>query len=622
MIDDLAEGAIAVRSLEAVSSDSLGLVDALTGGLPVDMWVGTPQDLSDVLLPKLPSRLTSQASRTLMQKLLLSVARPPEPADVEDVFVDMTALVPSATGFVPSPESNAVAMSEEGDVEEPSDLGILERRLAQLASVGDWRNVRALIELVPLPAVTETIQKSRTDLALVQGDIDSACAEAGAQLNRSSDPYWQEVFAFCQLSNGNTAAAFLTIDLLRETGVDSPAFFWAAEIMAGNRPITPNGLTTLSPLQLAMMRSTGRPFPPQLVRQGDPTLLRVLAESEPLFIIEDDAAIMEERFRAALDTRLLAAERGVALGSVDPEVLRNLYRAEVFIEDVLAGVATQAAAAQANAIFVTPSDSPVEPVETEDLDLGDLPVDMVLARARLFKLAEAQVIPTARAEVISRAIDFARADGGRNGPDVGTMGLIFAPLLKGMEPSGDLDWFAGNAARALLAAGELEAGRAWLELTRLYARTSIEAAAVSAAMWPVERQFQPTFTNRFTPLRFKRWEETRPPGRIMEDKSLVLSTLTALGETVTNEDWMDLMGRQVRRSSDLPMPQIWNGLVNASENGRVGETALLALIALGENRLSEVSPVVLSHVMQALMRVGLEQDARQLAVEAAIMRGL
>ena len=621
------EGAIAVRDLDEVSTDSIGLMDVLSGGFPVDMWADTPKEMVDVLLPALPRRIPSQFARDLTKRLLLSVARPPVSSIEQDVFVDLTAIVPSATGFVPMDGADIRSDAETTvSVPEPN-LGILERRLAQLALMGDWRNVRALIELVPTLSQTDEIRKTRTDLALIEGGIDAACAEAAESLSESDDPYWQKVFAFCQLRDGNVAGAFLTIDLLRELGIEDAAFFWAAEIMSGNRPITPNGLRVLTPLQLAMLRAAGRPFPSQLVRDGDPTLLRVLATAEPLFLIEEDdnEELVIERFRRALDLRLEAAEQAVSLGALDPEILRALYRAEIFEEDLIVEEEPD--------ITMTGEGSPEEPPQTEieeitdsgpqlDIDLDDLPVNTVLARARLFKLAEAQIIPTARAEVISRAIDFARADRGNNGPDVGTMGLIYAPLLKSLTPTGDLDWFAGNAARALISAGEISSGINWLDLTRLYARTSIEAADVAAAIWPIERQLQPAMTNRFTPLRFKRWEETRPPGLIANDKMLVLTTFAALGETVSNADWLDLMDRQARRSTVFPAPQVWHGLVDASNNARIGETVLLTLIAMGNDGPSDISPITLSHIISSLIKVGLEEDARHLAVEAAIIQGL
>ena len=309
-------GEIAIRALSAVTPDSLGLIDELNGGFPVGMWSSTPKDLVDILLPKLPARVISEAARSLMSGLLLSVARPPEPSQVDDVFVDMSALVPSSTGLAAN--MRTIDEMESGDGQSIPDLGILERRVSQLARMGDWKNVRALIELVPAVAISEAMQVMRTDLVLVEGGLDVACLDASEQLSISENPYWQKVFAFCQLSDGNIAGAFLTIDLLREIGIDDAAFFWAAEIMSGNRPITPNGLRRLTPLQLAMLRSAGRPLPSQLVRNGDPTLLRVLAEAPPLYVVDDDddEEVIEGRIREALNQRISAAESALGRWSL------------------------------------------------------------------------------------------------------------------------------------------------------------------------------------------------------------------------------------------------------------------------------------------------------------------
>lgn len=616
----VADDIIAVRQLDELSAETLGLIDGFSGGLPVDMWQGTPKELVDILLPKLPSQMKSEVMRDLTSRLLLSVARPPEPAPIQDIFVDMTAIVPSAIGF--SPEDDAIeaataeAMDADGAADAQGDLGILERRLAQLASMGDWDSVAALAELVPEASLTEGIRILATDLALVTNQVDFVCLNVGQNLAASENPYWQKVFAFCQLREGNESSAFLTLDLLRETGVEDAAFFWVSELMAGNRPLTPSGLDRLEPIQLAMLRHAGRPFPIQLVRNGDPTLLRVLAEADPLYVAEDDDSeeVVLERRREAVELRLDAAERAVALGALDPARLRELYR--TWVEQVLE---TEDDAAQVEIVTQVP---PEEVAEEELLDLSSIPVRTPVDRAKLFQLVEAQVIPTAKAEVISRAIDFARNDRGRNGPNVSTMGLVYAPSLQDISPTGDLAWFAGNAARALIAAGELESGKRWLELTRLFERTSIEASDVAAAMWPVERQLLPSMTNRFTPLRFKRWEESRPSTRIAADKALVLSTLTAFEESVTTVDWMSVMDRRTAMSTTMPEPHIWNGLALAAKNGRVGETVLLALLALGGEGVGSVSPIVLAKVIESLKVVGLEQDARRLAVEAALVQGL
>lgn len=621
----LADDIIAVRQLDELSVDTLGLIDGFSGGLPVDMWGNTSKELVELLLPKLPAHVDSEVMRDLTGRLLLTVARPPEPAPVQDIFVDMTAIVPSAIGFSPDQDTSGEEVSPQdmagtGDTTPASDLGILERRVAQLAAMGDWASVEALTQLVPESSVTEQISVFRTDLALVLDRVDEVCADIGQMLATSSSPYWQKVFAYCQLREGNVSGAFLTIDLLRETGLDDPAFFWVAELMAGNRPITPNGLERLVPLELAMLRTAGRPFPPQLVRNGDPTLLRVLSDADLLYVAEDDAAedVIADRMSEATELRLDAAERAVALGSLDPDRLRHLYRTYMEPSAELDG-------ADGFGVSEVPArveEDQAEEEEEELLDLRSIPVRSVVDRAKLFQLVEAQIIPTAQAEVISHAIDFARNDRGRNGPDVATMGMIYGPALKQINPTGDLVWFAGNAARALIAAGEVETGKRWLELSQLYERTSIEASDVSAAMWPVERQLLPSMTNRFTPLRFKRWEDSRPSTRVASDKALVLSTLTAFGESVSTVDWMSLMDRRAHASVDMPRPHIWNGLALAAENGRVGETVLLSLVALGEDGTAGASPLLLARVIESLITVGLEDDARRLAVEAALVQGL
>ena len=57
-------------------------------------------------------------------------------------------------------------------------------------------------------------------------------------------------------------------------------------------------------------------------------------------------------------------------------------------------------------------------------------------------------------------------------------------------------------------------------------------------------------------------------------------------------------------------------------SGRGGETVLLALLALGEAGPARADPLVLAAVLPALSAVGLEREARALAIEAAIARGL
>ncbi len=69
-----------------------------------------------------------------------------------------------------------------------------------------------------------------------------------------------------------------------------------------------------------------------------------------------------------------------------------------------------------------------------------------------------------------------------------------------------------------------------------------------------------------------------------------------------------------------PAPDVMRRLKAASDAGRVGETVLVALIALGEAGPGELHPQPMAEIVSALQQVGLERDARRLAFEALSAR--
>ena len=72
----------------------------------------------------------------------------------------------------------------------------------------------------------------------------------------------------------------------------------------------------------------------------------------------------------------------------------------------------------------------------------------------------------------------------------------------------------------------------------------------------------------------------------------------------------------------MPSTVLWHGLERAAAAGRIGETVLLSLLALGEVGPPGANPVTLHGVMRALRRIGLGAAARRIALEAALARGL
>nr|EZQ09678.1 hypothetical protein ABAZ39_02770 [Azospirillum argentinense] len=102
-----------------------------------------------------------------------------------------------------------------------------------------------------------------------------------------------------------------------------------------------------------------------------------------------------------------------------------------------------------------------------------------------------------------------------------------------------------------------------------------------------------------------------------------MALLQAMGVTVPEEAW--------RRTADpeetAPMPAdarpptadpaLWQRLAEASADRRVGETALAALLLLGNAGPAGTPPAVVARVVGALRAVGLDSDARAIAREAA-----
>jgi hypothetical protein len=67
---------------------------------------------------------------------------------------------------------------------------------------------------------------------------------------------------------------------------------------------------------------------------------------------------------------------------------------------------------------------------------------------------------------------------------------------------------------------------------------------------------------------------------------------------------------------------LWRSLNKATDEVKKAETVLLAMLALGQAGPTQVNPTVLRQVVTSLRLVGLAQEARALALEAAVAEGL
>jgi hypothetical protein len=534
---------IEVDRLGELNPDSLGILDLNNGGLGPDTWAGLRRSEAEALLTRLPEPLTSPTLRSLASRLLLSSAAAPQ------VEADRARgnTVADAVAAVQS------AVPEGGD--------FLRLRAERLYAMGEVAGLNRLLSLVPQRVEDPWLAEARVDGLLLAGRDSEACGEVSAGLARyPQELYWSKVQVYCLFAAEQTDQALLGLDLLREQAPDSdPAFFELANGFISGRP-PELGAAALSPLTLAMLRKSGGGLPLDRVAEASPLVLQGIAGLTG----------------ASAEVRAAAVERLVEVGALPGDRLAAVYDAFDF-----------SAAELADALGVA--------------DAG------VRGRALLLRAAAAEVLPTARAELLRAAFAAAARDGRDN-----AMARTALPLLAQVAPTPDLAWFAPVAARALFRVGQLERAGAWLSVLRIDGLKNPDSQATYLALRPLRR-----LLGGAEPLTFSSGEVEAALSE--ETRMLLLLLSRALGQEETLA-W-DVLGSP---DQDTPLPRLAQllALSDAAAAGRRGATVLLTLSALGEAAPAESHPLALGYAVSALVAAGLGNEARALAVEAALASGL
>jgi hypothetical protein len=517
---------VQVQELASLNPSELGLLDEAHGGLGLALWKDSSYGLVGKMLPLLPNQPGWRALRGLQLRLLESAATLP--------------------------------------AGKPAGESLISLRVGKLSAMGATDGVVALIKLLPTPSITPILRRLQIDNALLAGDLDSACAQQSAfRALQSNDNYALELQVFCQFLGGKGNEAGLGIDLLREQKFRDPLFFAAADGLSGLPPGRIEGLTEATPLDLAMIGLAKLPLPESSLASAPAALLPAIARAPG----------------AALDSRLVAAERALAQGTAGPDLFRQIAEQIPFSPSELAAAATESGKS-------------------------------VKGRALLYKAAQQQTLPAGRAELIQRAL----------AADPSLAPLLYGPMLAALPASPDLAGFAPWAIRALLAGGQSDAAKPWLGVLRADALLSAGSANAAAAVKPVARLAG--LGDPLTSSDLAAWKQARneAPGDYAKHSLLLLTLLAALGDMPPENEWLALLDGPPVISGKMARSALSVGLVSAAAGQKRGETALYALLCLGEQR--DVEPGQFAQIIAALRAVGLERDARQLALELALAYGL
>lgn len=398
---------------------------------------------------------------------------------------------------------------------------------------------------------------------LIAGDDDAACEMIKKQVTSMPRPasFWRRAVIFCQILGGQNDQASIGIDLLREQANSDPRnkdFVAVASILMGDSK--PQSLKTPithpDPLLAAMMKRArlkvssiaGTPPPP-------PT--GVVAQ----------AALARDATKA-LGDRIKAAEFAFAAGLLPADEVTGLY----LQVPPAAGIAA-----------LSGPDTPEH-------------------RGQLYQLTQRGQMPASRVPLIAEALREAMLRG-----DYFTALPFYLPFLQQITPNPSLAWFASDAARALLAAGNIDKGSYWLNLAESAGANQDVAKAVPglrllariAGVYGVRDASSDPVAD---------WRAVSGASDAAAQR--LYGILAGLGDPIGNHAGASLSG-----SGDA-------NIGVAAQSGRRGETVLRALILLAGRGLAQADGASLAQSLGGLSTVGLGKDARRIAVEAAIWSGV
>jgi hypothetical protein len=101
----------------------------------------------------------------------------------------------------------------------------------------------------------------------------------------------------------------------------------------------------------------------------------------------------------------------------------------------------------------------------------------------------------------------------------------------------------------------------------------------------------------------------------------LLALLAGVGAPVEADVWRDLLAAAAQRQAVAPPSVLWRGLERAVAEREVGATALYVLHMLN-GRPEQAHPEALVACLRALSQVGLDRDARAIAVATALIQDL
>lgn len=463
--------------------------------------------------------------------------------------------------------SDAIAPAGQDPSGEPS---LAELRLGRLLALGQVDGI-GILGLLPRADADENFERESVELRFAANDVAGACRTIRNLVGRYQDAWWERALIACQALKGEYNQASLGLNVMHEKkGGRDPVFDTLIEAIDGHGERVPR-LPDPTPIRMALLAAAKLPLPADALATAGPAALTVWATSTKVPALQ----------------RLAAAEKAEALGALPPAALGLLY----------------------SSIDVTPGERQAA------LKSGKVP-EHARDRAVLYQIAQTSNTPKTKAAALAPLL----ADAQRRGV-FAAMARVVAPLVAELEPSQDLQSFAADAARVLLVTGHAAEAKPWIDLAHQPAlRLVADLARPAKPAGGGSSANAPSAPDSSSPNEAIKALASSHSGVSPGQADLLVALFSALGDKLDSFDFTRLL--QPAHEGTFPDAALWLDQRQAAASGRLGETVLTSLLlaSAGDRLTSE--PVVLARVVAGLEAVGLDTDARSLAVEAAIAAGI
>ena len=472
--------------------------------------------------------------------------------------------------------SSAEMPARDPQSEVKPERSLIAARISLLQSMGAFKDARELTNLMPRRSQDSRLLQLQAEDRLYANDYGNACQIVDNAGEHLAKPYWQRLLVFCQTLQGDTEGAALGAGLLAESlGATDSAFFLLIDRLTQNTTDPLLSLPKPNALHLAAMRTAQVTIPDDAISAHNPAVLRTIGISP----------------NARLETRLAAAEMAVEFGALSTERLAEIYMAEKF--------------------------DPVELNNALSLAAADR---SPRGRALLFQAAQIESVNMAKAAVFSKAFEIATEENGY----LRTIEL-YRPLLAGLTSAPEINWFAGEAARALYAVDRPLPARSWMEILRLAAAQNEEYKTISDGLWFLRYLTDSTIAEDDFNTGLTGWltyHKSKSGARAQSRMAAGLLLLEALGHEIPDDAWWQVLEapRTLVESGGATVFRI--AMSRATDAGRIGEAILLLLLSFGEAGPAIDDIDTVSTAVQVLRQLGLETEAKKLVLEVAATGGL